>query len=144
MAYHLYKKGEAEAFLKKAQKTIGPLCVNLSQTAGAVGGCTNYADRGLICRLFGFSATTNKYGNEVLVTCQRIKTESETAYDNAVAQINAGKDVPMLTDYYMRLRFIDPDLGSEQLLINQAIIQALEAVLWYYTYRNPDSPRQAV
>lgn len=143
MAYHLYKKGEAEAFLEKAETTTGSICLNLSQTAGDVGGCTNYADRGLICRLFGFSAITNKYSKEVLVTCQRIKTESKENFDKAEVQIANGLEIPMLTDYYTRLRFIDPNLGADLLPINQAIIGALEAVLWYYEYRNPATPRLA-
>jgi Fe-S-cluster containining protein len=144
MAYHLYKNGEAEAFLKRAQNTIGPLCLNLSQKEGAIGGCKNYADRGLICRLFGFSAITNKYSKEVLVTCLPIKTESKVTYNNAVIQIENGLNIPIIMDYYTRLRFIDPDLGSEQLPINKAIIEALEAVLWYYKYRTSGSPRQVV
>jgi Fe-S-cluster containining protein len=144
MAYHLYKKGEAEAFLKRAQNTVGPLCLNLSPKEGAIGGCNNYADRGLICRLFGFSAITNKYNKEVLVTCLPIKTDSKVTYDNAVKQINNGLNVPIIMDYYTRLRFIDSDLGSELLPINKAIIKALEVVLWYYTYRTSGSPRRAV
>jgi len=145
MAYHLYRKGEAEELLDKAQNQIGTICVNLSQTEGAVGGCTNYVDRGLICRLFGFSAMTNKYDKEVLVTCHRIKTESKDKYDNAVEGIDDGLSVPMLTDYYTKLRFIDEELGAELLPINEAIIHALEAVLWYYTYRTSTTPpRRAV
>jgi Fe-S-cluster containining protein len=142
-AYHLYKDDKAEIFLDQTQNKLGTICINLSQTSDGVGGCKNYADRGLICRLFGFSAITDKYSNPNFVTCLPIKNITSNEYNNAVNKIKEGLDIPIIMDYYTKLQFIDPELGAEVLPINEAIIKALETVLWYYTYRTPSTPRKA-
>jgi len=40
-----------------------------------------------------------------------------------------------MSEYYMRMHAIDPDLSRDFYPINQAIRKAIEAVLQYYAYR---------
>jgi uncharacterized protein len=98
--------------------------------------CSEYVHRGLICRLFGYSARTNKYGKKELVTCQIIKTEQAEAYHNATLQIEGGLEVPVMSQYYMQLHAIDFELTQHFYPINEAIKRAIELVLQYYAYRN--------
>jgi hypothetical protein len=99
------------------------------------GMCTQYEHRGLICRLFGFSARTNKYAKREFITCQTIKTGQPEAYDDTVRAVESGSVIPVINQHYMRLHAIDADLAQEFYPINEAIRHAIETVLHYYAYR---------
>ena len=86
--------------------------------------------------MFGYSARTNKYGDKELVTCQIIKTEQAEAYQNTVAKIGEGEEVPVMNQFYMQLHGIDFELTRDFYPINQAIKRAIETVMHYYAYRN--------
>jgi len=135
-AQYLYKEGKAFEWLDKLKSSNDSICLILNPTQGGAGLCSEYPNRGLICRLFGYSARTNKYGDRELVTCQIIKTEQSENYQHAVTQIAAGSDVPMMNQYYMQLHAIDMDLTREFYPINVAIRRAVETVLSYYAYRD--------
>ena len=136
-AYYLHKSGETEKWLGKLAEASG-ICVILDPAQSGAGLCTQYLHRGLICRLFGYSARTNKYNQKELVTCQVIKTEQATGHQEAVTQISAGKDVPVMNEFYMRLHAIDADLARDFFPINTAIRKAIELVLHYFAYRDDD------
>jgi Fe-S-cluster containining protein len=114
------------------------ICHILNPTQTGAGLCSAYPNRGLICRLFGYSARTNKYGKHELVTCQIIKTEQTDAYQSVEKKIEEGHDVPVMADYYMQLHAIDPDLTRDFLPINEAITRAIEKVEQYYAYADGD------
>jgi Fe-S-cluster containining protein len=130
-AYHLYKEGSAEEWYSKLKSSEEQLCVILNPTQSGAGLCTEYKHRGLICRLFGYSARTNKYGEKELVTCNIIKTEQPEEYKTATQQ----NDIPVMSQFYMQLHAIDPDLTTKFYPINKAIGKAIECVLHYYAYR---------
>jgi Fe-S-cluster containining protein len=137
LAYHLYREanGNPELYRMALENETG-LCVILNDQQ-SFGMCSRYQYRGLICRLFGFSARRNKYGLRELVTCQIIKTEQEDAYTRvSLALKDEGKEVPVFVDYYQRLRNIDEELGGSQFPINEAIRRAFEFVMHYYSYRD--------
>jgi Fe-S-cluster containining protein len=134
-AFYLYHAGTAEAWYERLKTTDSALCVILDPNQPGVGHCTEYKHRGLICRLFGYSARTNKYGMHELVTCQIIKTEQASDYLRAEETIRAGGSVPVMSDYYMQLHSIDFELAKEFYPINTAIRRAIETVLQYYSYR---------
>ena len=134
-AYYLYHTGNALSWLEKIRNTDDPVCLILNPTQAGVGLCSEYTHRGLICRLFGYSARTNKYGEQELVTCQIIKTEQEVAYAEAADKVKVGAEIPVMNQYYMQLHAIDADLTHEFYPINQAIRKAIETVLHYYAYR---------
>lgn len=134
-AFHLYQTGKADAWYEMCKSSDSSICLILNPTLPGSGHCSEYPYRGLICRLFGYSARTNKYGSRELVTCQIIKTEQTVAYEKAESEIEKGSAVPVMSDYYMQLHAIDPDLSRDFYPINQAIRRAIESVLQYYAYR---------
>ena len=134
-AFHLYKQNQAFEWLEKLKTTDSTICMILNPTQTGTGLCSEYKYRGLICRLFGYSARTNKYGKHELVTCQIIKTELAEEYLKADARIQEGAAVPVMSDYYMQLHAIDFELTREFFPINEAIRRAIEVILHHYAYR---------
>lgn len=140
LAYSLFKNGEAEIWLDKLNNdhstTLCPV-LNTILAPGEIGFCSDYAYRGLICRLFGFSAMLHKNDKPILVTCRPIKEGKPNAVAKAESHIAAKKNYPLISDYYMQLRSIDESLGEELFPIRIAIAKAINAVLGYYAYRRP-------
>lgn len=134
-ALFLHQNNLAESWLERIRTSDSSICHILDATREGAGLCSQYAHRGLICRLFGYSARTNKYGQKELLTCQIIKSEQSAAYEHAEADVSSGSAVPVMSEYYMKLRNIDPALTKDQLPINEAITQAIEEVMHYYAYR---------
>jgi Fe-S-cluster containining protein len=135
-AFHLHDTEQADEWLEKLRNNAGDTCLILEPSKTGIGLCSQYAYRGLICRLFGFTARTDKYGQRELVTCEVIKDGQADAYAGTVATIRAGGQIPVMNQYYMRLHAIDADLGRDFYPINEAIRRAVETVLHYYAYRN--------
>ncbi len=137
-ALHLLRSKQIEKAYDKLIGNTNSQCSFFKPVSGSdsKGRCSQYAYRGLICRLFGYAASRGLDGEARLVTCQIIKTgQAET-----VAQIEADlkqdkASVPLMSDYYFRMRSIDPDLGTRLLPINQAMLKAMEEVMGYYAYR---------
>jgi Fe-S-cluster containining protein len=134
-AEFLYQQGIAFDWLEKTA-TNDSICVLLNPQQLDTGMCTQYKYRGLICRLFGFSARTNKYGKKELVTCTTIKENDSAKYSLAVEQIASGIDVPVMNNHYIRLHAIDYELTREFFPINQAINRAIGVILHYHAYRS--------
>lgn len=137
-AYYAFKEGKALEYYDKFKSGSNSLVCNFYNPMDIEfngGGCSQYIYRGLICRLFGFSAVKNKKEEKQLVTCSIIKTELFINYQEATKQINMKLKVPMMNEYYMKLRTIDYNLSERHLPINQAILKALEFVMAYYSYR---------
>ena len=99
------------------------------------GRCSDYKYRGLICRLFGFAANTDKYGVLKLATCKIIKEGQTKNYNTTAKAITQGLYIPVFTEYYMQLNQIDFQLGNLILPINKALKMAIEEVLQCYAYR---------
>jgi Fe-S-cluster containining protein len=136
-AHHLYEQDQAFTWLDKLKESDQAVCHILDPTQAGVGLCSEYRHRGLICRLFGYSARVNKYGKRELVTCQIIKSEQQGAYEAAQEKVGGEEAViPVMNQYYMQLHAIDPDLARNFYPVNQAIRKAIETVLHYYAYRN--------
>jgi uncharacterized protein len=136
LAFDLYEKGIAEQALTKLQETSeNDFCIIYKSMSpdGAKGMCSDYKNRGMICRLFGSSARKNKSGNKEIITCKPIKMEKKEAFEAASAGIE-NMVIPGSSDYYTRLYNVDFDLTSEQFPINTAILKALEAVLTFKYY----------
>jgi Fe-S-cluster containining protein len=135
-AHYLYKNNHAFEWLEKIKtKDNTELCVILNPLSDGAGMCSEYPYRGLICRLFGYSARTNKYGTKELVTCQIIKTEQSAQFEGAKEKIEKEGAVPLMSNYYMQLHAIDFTLAQQFLPINEAIKRAIETILHYYAYR---------
>jgi uncharacterized protein len=135
-ALHLHQNQAAEDWLQKMEQEESPLCPILNPTQSGAGLCSEYVYRGLICRLFGYSARTNKYAQRELITCQIIKTEQKENYELAEKQITEGGSIPVMSNYYMQLHAIDFELTNQFYPIKTAIKKAIETVLQYYAYRS--------
>lgn len=137
-AFHLFLNGKAEETLKELSSISTRNCFlyrSLSIVECHKGSCSNYRYRGLICRLFGYAATTDKFGKLRLATCTIIKEEQQENFIKAEEGINKGKYIPIFSDYYMQLAQIDLRMGVCLLPINEALKIAIEEVLHYYAYR---------
>jgi uncharacterized protein len=134
-AHYLYRNDLAFEWLEKLSEQQ-ETCFILNPLQSGAGMCSQYRHRGLICRLFGYSARTNKYGTKELVTCQIIKSEQEQSYNDATKSIINGIDVPVMSNYYMQLHAIDYNLAQQFFPINEAIKRSIEAILHYYAYRS--------
>ena len=137
LAYHYYKSGIADLMYEKLKlKNLGICHVFVQGTCDTnQGRCSEYVHRGLVCRLFGFSARKNKEGINQLYTCRLIKEDQKEIFIHTSEEINSAVDVPMVKDYYQHLAAIDPGLGMEYYLINEAAWRAIGVVKGYYSYR---------
>jgi uncharacterized protein len=139
-AIHLQQIGRGEDWLDKIDNlSDDKICAILNPTQSGAGLCSEYPHRGLICRLFGFSARLNKYEKRELVTCAIIKTEQQASYQKAEIEINAGRPVPVMSDYYLKMHYIDPLLANDFMPINQAIKRAIEIVAQYFSYKDGEA-----
>jgi len=138
-ALHLIEHNEIELVYEKVLANKSSICLLFTPLTGSNSGgkCSQYKYRGLICRLFGYSAVRDKHGETKLVTCAVMKAGQKETIASLEADIKKGVSVPMMSDYYFQLRSIDPDLGTKMMPINQAIREALEIVMAYYAYREP-------
>jgi Fe-S-cluster containining protein len=142
LALELFDEGRAEQAWEELQNNSQSLCYVFRPHITNFGGmCNAYPNRGLICRLFGFTARTNKEGQRELVTCKFIKQEQADDYGRLVEDLKAGKKIPVMSEYYTRLTSIDPTL-AEFYPINLAIQKALEVVMHYYAYRRRKKRRE--
>jgi hypothetical protein len=115
------------------------LCFVYRPSVTSFGGlCNNYPNRGLICRLFGYSARINKEGQKEMVTCKILKEEQSTALEWISSH---PKSMPVMTNYSTKMASIDLQLNTH-MPINQAIIQAIETVGAYYAYRTRRKPKK--
>lgn len=138
-AFHIFLLGKAEDTLKelnfKERHSVCHIFSPLNLIDSNMGRCSDYKYRGLICRLFGYAASRDKYGQQRLVTCKIIKENQQQVYQDTNEAISKGLYVPMFTDYYMQLNNIDFHFGNTIVPVNKALKLALEEVLQYYAYR---------
>lgn len=146
LAYRLFIENKAEETYEKLKENPGrDLCILLVPllTENKTGMCGRYNERGLICRLFGFSAMMGKSHKPVLVTCKTIKENHPEEFNRITARIVAGETVPVISNYYQQLRNIDTSLGTGFYPINTAIMKSIEVVLSYYSYRKRPRKKSA-
>ncbi|MGC4022078.1 MAG: YkgJ family cysteine cluster protein [Cyclobacteriaceae bacterium] len=134
-ALSVYKNNQAEEWLSRLSESDSSICLILHPSQSGAGLCSDYTHRGLICRLFGYSARTNKYGKKELVTCQIIKTNQVEKFTEAETKIENGADLPVMNEFYMQLASVDFEMAREFYPINVALRKAIEVVLHYYAYR---------
>lgn len=137
LAMHYFMNDSALEMLQKLREEKSSVCHLLSLYVQGQGGglCGNYSYRGLICRIFGFSAMKNKNSLLNIVTCIEIKQNMPKQYEDAEKNINNGLKIPLTSNYYRKLSTIDPILGEKTYPINEAVARAIEEVLHYYAYR---------
>ncbi|MGQ7869686.1 hypothetical protein [Sunxiuqinia sp. sy24] len=131
LAFHLYQTNTADSFYDQIEnQPENTICSLFSPISTDGWGCTEYAYRGLICRLFGYSTTSDKMAQKRMVSCKTLKKTPNYQTMQADTLLKA----PSFQDYYMKLASIDWQLANESLPINQAIKRAIELVSTYFTY----------
>lgn len=146
LAFDLYEKGKAEKALEILESKNGQdYCIIYKATSSdaAMGFCSDYQNRGMICRLFGSSTRKNREDKKEIITCKKIKEAKKSQFEAASIAVNEGLSVPLSSDAYSRLYNIDFQLTSEQMPINQAIQKALEAVLRFKYYEGSEASESA-
>lgn len=138
LAHHLYITNQCFEWLERLKNTESSVCVIFESPAPGSGRCSAYPYRGLICRLFGFSARINKHAQKELVTCQVIKSEQALPYAEVLEKVGHDALIPVMSHYYMRMLAIDSDLARNFYPINEAIKRAIETVLHHYAYRDQE------
>lgn len=133
-AYYLVKNNLHEKALELLDKNPD-YCINLNgdPEKNTSTGCSAYEYRGLICRLFGYSANKDKFGKLSVYTCSYIKNKQEKEYLLSNEKINKDLSIPLVTDFYYRIYYIDSQLASDYNPINVSIRKAIEKVAYYYT-----------
>jgi Fe-S-cluster containining protein len=141
-AYYLVQNNLHEAALDLLD-TDPEHCINLAkiQVQGKTAGCSNYAQRGLICRLFGNSAVKVKNAKLAVYTCLHMKTEYPAEFSQAMERINNGLPIPAVTDFYYQIYFIDTQLANDYNLINVSIRKAIEKVAYYFSNKPVSKPK---
>jgi len=139
LAYHLYLEDKLETMLEELNTRDEAVCINFTpfNLNSGSGFCNQYEHRGLICRLFGYSASRDKFGEYVLVTCKLIKESQATIVEKINNDLKKGKKIPVISQYYEKVRLVDYNLSDQLYPINTAIKKALEYVAMYFYYRNP-------
>ncbi|MBN2384639.1 YkgJ family cysteine cluster protein [bacterium] len=130
--------GMAEALLKQLEQRdgTGPCIFYQAEVgSGSAGSCLEYSQRGMICRLFGFSARSNKYGQKEILTCRRIKTLHPDCYATVAENMGSRFSIPYMPYYQEELQNIDFVLGGGLYPINQAIQSALEMMSLHRFFR---------
>ncbi|HNX91805.1 MAG TPA: YkgJ family cysteine cluster protein [Candidatus Omnitrophota bacterium] len=131
LAVHLWSNGTAIAALEKLETRgfRGP-CVfyNATSPDGANGRCSVYPLRPSICRLFGFSASTDKEGKTVFASCYKMKALYPEDHKRALSLVDKGLKVPHINDFSVRIAGLVPGSGAWQYPINEAARIAIEKV----------------
>lgn len=138
LAYHLYKTRQAETMLAKIEQINAPsVCPALNNLTleGTRPGCMFYDNRGLVCRLFGYSYSTDKYGKRRLNTCKTIKTEQPEQLERANKLLETKPAGPKASDYYSRLQIIDFHAAQKLYPIGEAVRIAIETIVTNFHYR---------
>lgn len=134
LALSLWGQGRAEHMHQAAVAASGQgVCVifNEALIPRIGGGCSAYATRPLICRLFGFTSVKDKHGGHRLSLCRRkINTDPALAMTGANL-LAAGTLPPSMTEYASRARALNPShAGSHMQGINESLRLALETVMF--------------
>lgn len=121
--------GTAEAMLERALAAPAGPCVYFAP-GRLPGGCTVYAIRPILCRLFGFAAVRDKHGAPALAACEVHKATTPDIAARAIDHVAGGGAVAVLAEYQARADGLEPDPArTEQLPINVALARALERAL---------------
>lgn len=135
LSLHLWEVGKAEGYLKKMERVNeeGP-CIfyRRNPPKREEGCCSIYPWRPLICRLFGFSAVENKYGQPMAVLCSVLKRSRPEVVKEIELRIQKGLEVPINSYYAKRITLLYPAYGKERFPINEAIKKALERAGFYF------------
>jgi len=130
LANEILLRGEEDFFFTAIQEKISRgdnRCVVFSpdeKTPGD-GSCSRYDFRALVCRLFGFAARKNKFGEPEPSWCRVIKEKNPEILKKMEEEGGYLASAPIYQDNFMRIASLHPGLGYRLLPINVALRDAL-------------------
>lgn len=139
-AFELFLNRQSTSFRERLEQSEDDICLlfsglsTISNVNYTTGHCSQYALRGLICRLFGYATSRDKFGQRRFSTCKPIKEKFPGQVEN-LEQFLPLEKIPGYTNYYQQLIRIDFRLGQEFNNINTSILRAIQEVEHYYQYR---------
>jgi uncharacterized protein len=74
-------------------------------------------------------------------TCSHMKKEYPEEFKQASESINSGMNVPVVSDFYYQIYFIDSQMANDYNPINVSIRKAIEKVAYYYSNKPIRKPR---
>lgn len=125
-SYHLFNTGTLDDRYWDFKTKPQTHCFLVDGGAdGTFGKCSEYAHRGVICRLFGNAASVDKNGKKQFSGCSILKSQitNPESFQNILQQ-----SAPVYSDFYMKLRAIDNENGAMLFPINIAILKSMELV----------------
>jgi Fe-S-cluster containining protein len=128
LALHLMENNEMHFWLDKLEKQgEEKQCIfyKPDERIPGHGRCVQYSHRGLVCRLFNFSAVADKYGKKIFQACGIMKKQ-QAARAAALQELIGQRQIPLMTDFSMRIHGINPSLGTKMYPVNQAVRLAIE------------------
>lgn len=139
LALHYYDLGQAEQMLADLQQYSGFSCFHYKRHSldGLAGQCSVYRQRPAICRMFGAASVGSKDGKGRLSVCKVIKQERPDAYESVIA--SDCTDAPRMSHGKSRIQQLDFRLGQQDMPINEALIVALEKVLFQSSFSDTES-----
>lgn len=138
LAYHLYKIDQAESILTKIEQNNNPsICpiLNHLSIGGNRPGCLFYNHRGLMCRLFSYSYSTDKYGRRRMNTCKTIRMGHPEQLDKANEILGMRTLGPKASNFYSRLQIIDFYEAQRLYPIGDAVRIAIETIITNLHYK---------
>ena len=141
LALDIYNRNEGDPAVRMLSQCGAAPCsfYNYDPMLPGEGECSVYPQRGLICRLFGFSTVRDKYSQLQFSTCRAIKFAAPEQIVKLNGQINHidGPSLPNLSHSYGELFNLCYGLDTAFYPVNTAIKKALEWVLFLFYYRKP-------
>lgn len=124
LCVYLYEQNTYQKWLEKSNQQH---CIfyDTNNQKNNSGCCLVYEFRPLVCRLFGFSFTKNKYGAIVPVACSVLKIQYNDKSKFIAVNIDS---LPMMSSFALQSIMIDPVRG-DRFPINEAFVKAMEYVI---------------
>ena len=129
LAFSLFRTSEAELVLQRLEQNGNDRqCVlyRPDLTRAGFWGCSQYATRTVICRLFGFAGNPDRDGIPRLALCRIMKEAG--AEQAAIVVGDPLAPMPLFVEAGLRITALHPGLGTQRLPINVALRQALMKV----------------
>ncbi|MBI2521042.1 MAG: YkgJ family cysteine cluster protein [Bdellovibrio sp.] len=136
IAIHLFQQGQAEQIYKALSETSQKNCFFYAPESkdGEQGRCSIYFHRPLLCRIFGAFPRRDKWNNNELSVCKKIKQERTIAYEVAINNLRnfSFDELAWAHTWKLKVMNLRPDIGTEEFPINFATIQAITFTALYY------------
>lgn len=130
----LWQSEKAELYHGLLKSKLGSACLFYAASAqdSSKGRCSIYGTRPMLCRMFGFTAQTDKHSQARLAACRWQKLEASELLSKIDQSLKDGTlQAPIFSFWEQRLSELDPSkLLGERIPINEAFLKAIDYVYW--------------